>query len=162
MQLGFDPAVKGVGVAQLGADGLLVAARFYKTPPWGEEGWTDAVMCSVQTIQGPVSEAWIEFPQVYGKSRAPAEDILRIAAVSGGIACAVRSSFPTAKIRFVLPRVWKKNVPKEVMLRRIFESLTEEERARIEETRASYVGDALDAIGIAKWGFRNSSAGVQE
>ena len=73
---------------------------------------------------------------------------VRIALV-GGIVVGV---FDSVEIRSVKPAVWKKQVPKEIMLQRIKKHLNPREQALVEAVKpASLLHNVIDSTGLGLW-----------
>lgn len=93
----------------------------------------------------------IEWPVIYPKSPVPPNDILEVRTT----AARAREKMGWDRCETVAPRKWKSNVAKSVMLVRIIEALSEDER-RIYFKAADQVAEGLrnniiDAIGIGLW-----------
>lgn len=109
----------------------------------------------------------IEIPKVYDAQRQKGDqrDIRDLAMAAGGLAVAARfaNGVPgeRTQVQLVEPREWKGTVDKKVMLARIWEKLSDEEKKaiRLQEkliTQGIRHGrgpgaDVLDAIGIGLW-----------
>lgn len=137
--LGIDPGLRACGVAWF--DGI--EARAFTVRPSGLTlAKAKEILVQVRSSALP---AWdlvvIEKPQVYQgrKAKGDPNDLIELAVLVGalgfGFSCPV-----------LLPRPfeWKGQVPKEISHRRIREQIPNLGR---------YSKDALDAVGLALWGY---------
>lgn len=92
-----------------------------------------------------------EWPIVYARQAAPAEDLLDIAGVVGGVLASAYDA--GAALWRVLPKQWKGTHAKELHQTWILAALTDEERALVPRTplKDYYCSDAVDAVGLALW-----------
>jgi hypothetical protein len=93
-----------------------------------------------------------EYPQVYRFSKGDPNDLLPLSECVGAVKAALLSHELIAGPEYwatYLPREWKGQVPKDVMVSRIQERLSKDERARVELPRAKSLShNVWDAIGI--------------
>lgn len=97
-------------------------------------------------------ELIVELPRVYPRDRNKRpNDLIDLAAAAGTYAVLGHIK------KFVHPRTWKGQVPKDIMVKRILARLTDKERAvydayEVTRTRATKPDDnVVDAIGIGLW-----------
>jgi hypothetical protein len=155
--VGIDPGINGCGIAIL-KDGTLWDARYAESVlnpafPTHSRVVATAMAAWEHVALARDTHVVVERPQIYPDRPVPSEDVLVLMAVVGALgAMAEEHCIPWS---WVLPREWKKQVPKEIKLRRIENALTTVERARIQEDRKTRRHNVLDAIGIAKWFHSN-------
>ena len=117
-------------------------------PGWAlvEESSGELVSCGAKDFppDGPTLRVFIEHPYIYPRSPVPPNDIVVLAYRAGLLASKYKD------VTTVLPVTWKGSVSKSVMTRRILAALTPSER-----TIAGADHNVIDAIGIAKWSWRN-------
>lgn len=118
--------------------------------PGANPGWAllqttgELVTCGAKNFPKDVGFlVVIEHPFIYPRSPVPPNDIVTLAYRAGLLAAKY------SNVRTVYPVTWKGSVPKGVMTRRILAGLTPSER-----TIAGADHNVIDAIGIAKWAFR--------
>jgi hypothetical protein len=146
----IDPGVRGAGVA-VWEDNKLVLACYVKSTKSGR-GYAVAeelaynVDLAVKDFRAKIIVC--EYPRFYGSTHQQGDpnDLIDVA-VAGSAICARLDSL-SSHIESVFPSDWKGQVPKQKMLVRIWEALTEEERAVVQKTNKSDTEDILDAIGI--------------
>lgn len=112
--------------------------------------------CGVGMPPNPLSDYFflvvIECPQVYpGMSSKIANDLVKLAVNAGEYKYRYRSVLKTI---MVIPHEWKGNTPKDVHNRRVLRLLDTAEAARIPVMSKTKKHNMVDAIGLAKWGFR--------
>lgn len=153
-----DPGLRGCGVAIF--DGARLTTAGYVKNPSAGRGYS-AASALARAIQHRVVTyhydiALVEYPRAYGSVHAKGDpnDLLDVAAVGSAVAML----FEPEKIESVFPSDWKGNVKKSIMLVRIAEKLTDEERAVVQKTNKSDTEDILDAIGIGLWKLRRLNA----
>jgi hypothetical protein len=90
----------------------------------------------------------VEYPEQYAQTPAPRSSVQGLACTGGGIVSLLKR--PSNKVEFVLPKVWKKQVPKDIMLDRIVARLDPTEKALLEnKAYAKYKKhNVIDAIGL--------------
>lgn len=90
-----------------------------------------------------------EFPVIYPghRGKGSGNDLLTVARIAGKLTGFAENP------EFVAPKTWKGNVPKKIMLDRIFLRLSAEERKIIDALKAPKAEkhNAIDAIGIGLW-----------
>lgn len=101
----------------------------------------------------------IEVPKVYDAQhqKGDQKDIRDLALVVGSMGGALRA-LTTKSVNFVEPREWKGTVKKQVMLARILDKLSGDERQLLPQSLTSALrtgkgpgADLLDAVGIGLW-----------
>lgn len=166
LTLSIDPGLVGCGCALLeGSE--LVAGFFVKNPTPTENanreeaklvtGLVDAVWEAVLRVaEGrEITSAVLERPRVYVTHAAPPDDLMMVGLVVGGLAhVLVREGIP--EVTMIVPSRWKRQVPKEIMLSRIEERLSDAERSRIKERRSTFRHNVVDAVGLGKWYARTA------
>lgn len=173
MIVAVDPGTRGSGVSVFTDDAQLFRASYVKNPV--TEG-NDAAVCvamalavtgwvmSLRVIPWDAKHTLVlEWPRVLVASRQKAEkrnvdpnDLLALVGVDCAIAMAYHESMTLVS---VYPSDWKAQVAKEIMCRRVWDRLSEEERKNVERTPRGgglhfdgYEGgiqhDVLDACGL--------------
>jgi hypothetical protein len=95
----------------------------------------------------------IETPRIYPHSRARPNDILKLARIVGRY----QERFKGARgIRLVEPHEWKGSVDGDIMTKRIESALTPSEMGITKGLPKSTAHNAVDAIGLGKWSFRQA------
>jgi len=150
--LAIDPGVRGCGVAVFGDDALLLRAAYVKNPVAAGNhaeacvamglavvAWANQILTkSTKTAKTARHTLVLEWPRVLVASRQKAEkrsvdpnDLLALV----GVDCAIAMAYhEVMNLVSLYPDTWKSQVPKEVMCRRVWTRLSEEERARVERT----------------------------
>ena len=166
MILGIDPGLKGNGLGLILTHGQrvgkLVAVTFVKGHAGRDASvWAGLALRTVEEIQKlcEPSMVVIEQPQIYTRSnvkrKARHEDILQVAGVVGALAGAIRLRWEGVEILSPLPREWKGQVPKTVHHHRLLnDDLDEQELALLEPILSKHLPDALDGVGLARWGWK--------
>lgn len=139
--LGVDPGVQRSGWAVVSEiDGFLLACGLTNTP---------------YTVDPRVGAIVVEKPQVYRAGKGDPNDLINVAVVTGewlGI-------FRDADQVTPLPRQWKGQVPKLAHNARTLGKLTSAENrnylACVAHINVSARHNVIDAIGLAKWGYKN-------
>lgn len=92
----------------------------------------------------------IECPErVYGKARA--KDIISLALIVGRYV----ERFKGTRLRLVTPHAWKGSIDGDIMVRRIEAAFTPaEQKVAVTLPTTSKRHNAIDAIGMGKWAFR--------
>lgn len=112
-------------------------------------GGHDRCLCELETglatgVLARPAGLVIELPQVYGERKTDPNDLILLAVLVGRV-----QNLVGVETQLVKPREWKGQVPKDVMVRRVWKALTEEERERIQEPRCrSLRHNLLDGVGI--------------
>jgi hypothetical protein len=90
----------------------------------------------------------VEYPEQYDRTPAPRSSVQGLACTGGGIVSMLKR--PSNSVKFVLPKTWKKQVPKEIMLQRIESKLDENEKKLLDDQKfAKYKRhNVVDAIGL--------------
>jgi hypothetical protein len=93
----------------------------------------------------------IEIPQVYPgqQQRGDQNDLIKLAVMVGRYAD--RATACGFNIKLVKPREWKSQLPKDVCWRRVRETLTAYELARMVKLPKSRAHNMHDAIGLGTW-----------
>lgn len=159
MRVCVDPGIRGCGAA-IFLGGSLLKAAYVPAGPDGDGVVGRAVQSARAVVVwigqqnldwGPSWNGYpirlvIEWPQVYraGRGRGDPNDLLGLAAVDGALA-AICLDY---KVVTYLPREWKGQVPKDVMVERIKSRLTPEELTRVELPAKSLQHNVYDAIGL--------------
>lgn len=158
-----DPGIAGCGVA-LAVEGKIHHARYVRNPAGA--GRSQAARCAYMARKvGLTARSWVstipfnfcvqpqrvvlEWPQVRaaGKGRGDPNDLLFLAGVDAAIGAEL---FPW-DARCVVPREWKGTIPPDVLISRVQDRLSEEERARVILPAKSLAHNVWDAVGIALW-----------
>lgn len=146
----IDPNLRGCGVAEWRGS-QLIRAGYVKNPVTKGRGYV-AHAAMGEAVHGCVlflgTVVIIEHPRAYGSVHREGDpnDLLDVVGVGAAIATKCNTI-----VESVFPSDWKGNVPKQKMLVRIWDKLTEEERAVVQKTNKSDREDVLDAIGIGLW-----------
>lgn len=149
----IDPGVHLSGIAVFKGPTLkgseLAYARLIETDP--------LLICHLIFMETNVGEyphevfihTVVEKPQVYRKSPGDRNDLIDLAVAAGMLGGRFKNR------KYVLPREWKGNVPKEIMNDRVLTKLTEDEKSKIEyPKRKSLSHNVLDAVGIGLWALK--------
>jgi hypothetical protein len=100
--------------------------------------------------------AVIEIPQIYRHGPGDPNDLVKVAFLAGGYAQVLRDR--GAGLALVKPGEWKGQVDKEIHNARVLRSLSPAEtKVYAQCTKGVAEGklnNIIDAIGLAKWGFR--------
>lgn len=144
--LAVDPGKHACGVACFGLDGELSWARYVDDE--------EAVRHVASLRDVEYDEAIVELPQVYSlaKSKGGARgqnDLVDVAFAAGLLLG--RLGLPRERIAEVRPRMWKGQVPKATMVRRIRGRLSDEEATRVMLPAPSLSHNVFDAVGIGLW-----------
>lgn len=146
----FDPGIRVAGLA-IFVDKKLTWAGIVRNSEQTERGpyaWirmADAVNEQLQDISA--DRIVVEVPQVYRQSswKGDPADLIELAGVNGAVVASVMAG----SHRGYLPREWKKQVRKDVMLRRIMSRLSPEEQAAFDDSvPESLKHNAIDAAGL--------------
>jgi hypothetical protein len=155
MIVSIDPGTHEAGVAQW-KDARLQTAYLVRVT--SDESWLWLANKVAQScFHLPVSAIVLERPQVYVRSRAKGDpnDLITLALAAGAIA----GQFNVQVIEY-RPAEWKGQVPKEIMIDRIRETLDADERAAVELPNArSLAHNVWDAVGIGLHHFRRRYGG---
>ena len=160
-----DPGLRVCGVA-LFDDGALQRAFSVKAPRRpGNEGDAAAAAAMARAVCEAVCDGdevpdvfAAEEPQQYPGSPAPRSAVQALDRVVGALAADLRHEARADDRELAVvcykPRVWKGQVPKGVMLRRVLRRLTDEELRRVPdlisslERKSSVHHHAIDAVGV--------------
>lgn len=150
-----DPGIAGCGVAYA-SRGVLLKAQYVRNetgifPPAERcERMGRAVRDAVQALPRGVHSPRLvlEWPQVRtaGKGRGDPNDLLLLAGVDAAIV-----TYLSGEVQCVAPREWKDTIPPDVLISRVQDRLSEEERARVILPAKSLAHNVWDAVGIALW-----------
>lgn len=130
-------------------DGVLQDARLIKGLAKGDNYpvvWKTLVDNILNHVVGEVDELAIEFPMIYPQKKnqkGDPNDIVMLSAVVGNI---VRA-FDT-KTTLYKPFEWKRQIPDEIVVKRIESRLTPSEREKITVSAKSYIHNTFDSVGI--------------
>lgn len=148
MLVSVDPGLRASGVAVWDGAGVLLWAGYVKgaVAAPGAIAWeamARAVYHAVERYEP--HELAIELPQTYGgrAARGDTNDLIQLAAVVGAVATRLRLATTVYR-----PADWKGGVRKEVTAARVDESLSDNEKTRIEWPAASLRHNVYDALGI--------------
>jgi hypothetical protein len=92
----------------------------------------------------------IEDPQIYPHAKARPNDILTLAKLVGRY----QERFKNCRVRLVHPHEWKGSVSGDIMVARIESALTPAEMKIVEGLPKGTKHNAVDAVGLGKWSFR--------
>lgn len=155
MILTLDPGKKEAGVA-LWEDGSLVDAWLTRAKKERAEQLTWHYATAQQVYEDiterghridTISTFVGECPEVYpGKhQKGRQSDVVELALVTGAVGALVQPE----TITIYLPKEWKRNVPKEIVEKRVNRRLYDEEKERIEWCKATTLWHNIyDGIGI--------------
>ena len=145
----IDPGLRHLGLATF-CDETLTYAGLIKNPETtarGPKAWVAMAEVVAREVDDRVlmtHDFASEVPQVYARGPGDPADLLELAGVVGAVAAVIGAGRATG----YLPRVWKGQVPKAVMCRRIEDRLSDDEKDAVEKCPASLRHNVLDAIGI--------------
>lgn len=118
-----------------------------------------------------VGRVVIERPQIYPRSKGDPNDLITLAIQVGRYK--ERYLARGCSVEEILPHTWKGSLDGDVCCRRIFASLSPEERAVLdpklaplarkplsEDIVAGKRHNVIDAVGLAKWSLKRARAGV--
>lgn len=90
----------------------------------------------------------VEYPEQYSHTPAPRSSVQGLACTGGGIVSMLKKD--SNKVEFVLPKTWKGQVPKDIMLNRIVAKLSDTEKQILESKNyiKSKKHNVIDAIGL--------------
>jgi hypothetical protein len=155
--IAIDPGVHGCGVAFL-VNGQLKHARYIRPEDIG--GVAGAWWLGVTEVS-----FILEKPQVY-KTRllkGDPNDLIDVAVAGGELLgrmfmfATTMSGVPVSRviIEKIVPAVWKKQLPKEVVVERVKPKLTPQELAVVVKPKPiSLFHNVWDAVGIGLWGVK--------
>lgn len=153
--VGIDPGATS-GIAVLDATGVLCLV-IAGTPEEIRDYYRRMPVPHYRTVRGVV----VEIPQVYRRDPTKASALITTAYRAGQLVMLVDhrhgGDWMAPVISKVLPRQWKGQVPKAIHNARVKAALTPPERALLDAAKFTkgQMDDVLDAIGLAKWGFKN-------
>lgn len=159
MIVGIDPSVRATGWASLRPDKRLAHAELIAAPDLlaaTANAWHQAATANAwhQSDLASLGDTYvIELPRIYktAQQKGDQNDLIAVAAVAGAYACAARAGY--AKVRFVYPYEWKRQLPKSVCEQRIRDLLDAEETATLERclkpVEKKLRNNVIDAVGIA-------------
>lgn len=132
--MAIDPGTKSTGVAFFLKSKLRSVTRIPFTTcaelhPFGQESFVDVLVCEV--------------PQVYPRSKADPNDLIKLALLAGGL---VGQTVAVHKV-LVKPREWKGQVPKKIHNARTLAKLTPSEL----KLCGGLSHDEIDAVGLGLW-----------
>lgn len=151
MILSIDPGLRTTGVA-LWQNSLLVEAKLLQGDKKanGSEAWRAIGYALIPMVNALVERVIVELPQVYVASRSKADpnDLIQLAAVVGTIGGMLRD----VPMQTVLPRQWKGNIDKAIMVERIQSKLSAKEKGVVKLPSAKSLShNVWDAIGVGLW-----------
>lgn len=141
----IDPNVKRMALA-VWEDGELVKTYYLRSDLKGAPH-TYELLLEMPGALGWVDQIAIESQQIYARDGLKkAGSLIKLAQYAGA---AVGALFcEGCEVTYYLPRVWKGQVPKDVMLPRIQEKLTALELTKVVDLSKTYEHDIWDAVGI--------------
>ena len=140
MLLAIDPGCQKMGWAVFGPDNKLVSCGSIVA-----DNMEQTAKRLLAAVPHGITHGVTEYQQIYPGTKRP-NDIVKLAFAAGLYVGCFEIPFTR-----VLPREWKGQVPKDVMIKRIHGRLTDDERRRIPELATYRRHDVLDAIGIGLW-----------
>lgn len=161
--IAVDPGLRGCGVAVF-RNGNLQHAEYVVNSNKTDRGPL-AHMLMAEAVAVAVTERFpssnterryviVEFPQHYPGPGKPIDvnDLFDIAGVASACLVTLATWAPVEDVdcRWSLPRGWKGNIAKEIMTRRICDSLTDRERRLIVKA-GSKDHNTIDACGLGLW-----------
>lgn len=166
----MDPGLRGCGVGvveRVAPQGLhVVAAAYVRSPDdcnrdcraWVALGHEVDVWLAGVLPPGADALVVVEEMQVYEPgpgNDVPPSDLLQVQGVSSSVATYAALRVGRARVRTVLPRVWKGQVPKDVYIRtRIKPRLAVDDFARVQlPTSEKLQKDVWDGLGLAMYGL---------
>lgn len=133
--LAIDPGTKSTGFA-IFEDGLVHVSRATLLSCAD----TDAALCTFE----PYADIIVcEVPQVYPRSKADPNDLIKLALLAGALV----AKWPAHSKVLVYPREWKNQVPKKIHNARTLAKLTPSELRLCE----GLSHDEIDAVGLGLW-----------
>ena len=146
---GIDTGLKRCGVA-IFEDEKLTWAQLVCAEGLDSDPVVDMATGVVEAMPQKADRAVIETPQQYPNSPVPRESLEALSLVAGALSHNLPKSTAVERI---YPRVWKGQVPKAVMLRRIRAHLSAEEISVVTalDLPKSSVHNVWDAVGICLW-----------
>jgi hypothetical protein len=141
----IDPGSKKAGVALFETDGKLMTAWLSEGKDWRDTA--DCVMRRLPVSAVNVSQVVVERMQHYPESPVPVEDLITLSLMAGRVGGIFRHAEPFE----YLPRTWKKQVPKKILIERIKAELTKSETSRV---KGKQYHDVWDAVGIGLYHLR--------
>lgn len=92
----------------------------------------------------------IEYPEQYQYSPVPRGNVQDLAFTAGALSLFFEMTFDNARVDLILPKIWKRQVPKDIFLNRILSRLSEEELEILESKNypKSVEHNVIDAIGL--------------
>ncbi len=146
----IDPGLNACGVAVWDKDDLVWAGLVQACPATNAMKWKSMAEAVWFCLDGfdLIDDVILELPQVY---RAPMQkgdqnDLVQLAAVVGAIAYNAKQAW------YFLPRQWKKQVPKAIMVERIKKCLGPSELANVLlPKQKSLAHNIFDSIGLGLW-----------
>lgn len=143
MILCIDPGVRAAGVA-LFDDKELTTAWLAEGKDW--EDTADSVMRKLPVNSCLVQEVVVEHMQIYKQTGlAQANDLITVSMMAGRVT-GLFSGWASAKS--YLPRDWKGQVPKDIMVKRVEKVISKEELKRVDWPSADKRHNVWDAISI--------------
>ena len=127
----IDPGVHGSGFAVWDHETLIGVHYGTCIPAWADD----------------VTHVVIEIPQIYpGWRAADPNDLIRVAFEAGRLSAGY-------EVKTILPRHWKGNMKKALMLEKIVSKLTDQELACLKDLKLpkSKEKEVVDALGIGLW-----------
>lgn len=152
--LSIDPGKHAHGCA-LWESGELTSAWYQR-----DEGWEKALEERIGWFYAHLAAVVYEFPRVYPQSRSRGglkgqNDLLDLAFSAGRAVEAVSSLGGAPRLVRYEPREWKGTAPKEIMIERFKERLSEDERDRVElPTRKDLRHNVWDGVGVGLYYWR--------
>jgi len=157
--IAIDPGVHGCGVAFL-INGKLKAAYYV---PTNTESLIRDDMIDLHEVKATEACFILEKPQIY-KTRllkGDPNDLIDVAVAGGEMLGRLYDivvwhvSRERITVEKIVPAVWKKQLPKEVVQERVKPKLTPQELACVVKPKpASLMHNVWDAVGIGLWGVK--------
>ena len=145
-----DPGSRKAGVALFETTGRLTAAWLATGDNWKETA--DDVRFGMPVSAVRVSQVVVEKMQWYPENPVPVEDLIILSLMAGRVGGLFASSVLVDGNHEYLPRTWKKQVPKKIMIERIKAKLSKDEHSRVKLPKDKKQQlDVYDAIGIGLW-----------
>jgi hypothetical protein len=142
----IDPGSKKAGVSLFEEDGTLMTAWLAVGADWRETA--DNIMRKMPVSMCRVNSVVVERMQYYEGSDVPVEDLITLSLMAGRVT-GLFSGWVGENTFTYLPKQWKGQVPKDIMIARIISKLTPAEVRRVQLPKTK-VGqkDVWDAVGI--------------
>lgn len=152
--LSFDCGLSYVGAARFDYEQKKMVECYYIDTPIDSrddaEQTADLVKKIFLTFEPFLENTLVvvEYPEQYSHTPAPRSSVQGLACTGGGIVSMLKRD--SNRVEFVLPKVWKGQVPKDIMLNRIVSRLDSTEQELLEKKNyiKSKKHNVIDAIGV--------------